>query len=149
MQLYNLSDLAVGIHLLVNNERSHFLLGSRNLRIFDLKKQIRSAYPTQPFRGFISYWGSLMISVSFLIRFRRFITDPLSGIKIFKKLDTNEAVLEIIAKDIDVNLIKYFIKAELPIQQFDIGFNPNQLNNDNRHSIIGGLKSLMNIWRLS
>lgn len=149
MQLYNLSDLAVGIHLLVNNERSHFLLGSRNLRIFDLKKQIRSAYPTQPFRGFISYWGSLIISVSFLIRFRRFITDPLSGIKIFKKLDTNEAVLEIIAKDIDVNLIKYFIKAELPIQQFDIGFNPNQLNNDNRHSIIGGLKSLMNIWRLS
>ena len=149
MQLYNLSDLAVGIHLLVNNERSHFLLGSRNLRIFDLKKQIRSAYPTQPFRGFISYWGSLIISVSFLIRFRRFITDPLSGIKIFKKLDINEAVLEIIAKDIDVNLIKYFIEAELPIQQFDIGFNPNQLNNDNRHSIIGGLKSLMNIWRLS
>ena len=149
MQLYNLSDLAVGIHLLVNNERSHFLLGSRNLRIFDLKKQIRSAYPTQPFRGFISYWGSLIISVSFLIRFRRFITDPLSGIKIFKKLDINEAVLEIIGKDIDVNLIKYFIKAELPIQQFDIGFNPNQLNNDNRHSIIGGLKSLMNIWRLS
>ena len=149
MQLYNLSDLVVGIHLLVNNERSHFLLGSRNLRIFDLKKQIRSAYPTQPFRGFISYWGSLIISVSFLIRFRRFITDPLSGIKIFKKLDINEAVLEIIAKDIDVNLIKYFIKAELPIQQFDIGFNPNQLNNDNRHSIIGGLKSLVNIWRLS
>ena len=149
MQLYNLSDVAVGIHLLVNNERSHFLLGSRNLRIFDLKKQIRSAYPTQPFRGFISYWGSLIISVSFLIRFRRFITDPLSGIKIFKKLDINEAVLEIIGKDIDVNLIKYFIKAELPIQQFDIGFNPNQLNNDNRHSIIGGLKSLMNIWRLS
>lgn len=149
MQLYNLSDLAVGIHLLINNERSHFLLGSRNLRIFDLKKQIRSAYPTQPFRGFISYWGSLIISVSFLIRFRRFITDPLSGIKIFKKLDINEAVLEKIAKDIDINLIKYFIKAELPIQQFDIGFNPNQLNNDNRHSIIGGLKSLMNIWRLS
>jgi 2-phospho-L-lactate transferase/gluconeogenesis factor (CofD/UPF0052 family) len=149
MQLYNLSDLVVGIHLLVNNERSHFLLGSRNLRIFDLKKQIRSAYPTQPFRGFISYWGSLIISVSFLIRFRRFITDPLSGIKIFKKLDINEAALEIIAKDIDVNLIKYFIKAELPIQQFDIGFNPNQLNNDNRHSIIGGLKSLVNIWRLS
>ena len=149
MQLYNLSDLAVGIHLLINNERSHFLLGSRNLRIFDLKKQIRSAYPTQPFRGFISYWGSLIISVSFLIRFRRFITDPLSGIKIFKKLDINEAVLEKIAKDIDINLIKYFIKAELPIQQFDIGFNPNQLNNENRHSIIGGLKSLMNIWRLS
>jgi 2-phospho-L-lactate transferase/gluconeogenesis factor (CofD/UPF0052 family) len=148
MQLYNLSDLAVGIHLLVNNERSHLLLGSRNLRIFDLKKQIRSAYPTQPFRGLISYWGSLIISVSFLIRFRRFITDPLSGVKIFKKLDVNEAVLERIAKDIDINLIKYFIKAELPIQQFDIGFNPNQLNNDNRHSIIGGLKSLMNIWRL-
>jgi len=149
MQLYNLSDLAVGIHFLINNERSHFLLGSRNLRIFDLKKQIRSAYPTQPFRGFISYWGSLIISVSFLIRFRRFITDPFSGIKIFKKLDINREVLEKIAKDIDVNLIKYFIKAELPIQQFDIGFNPNQLNSDNRHSIIGGLKSLMNIWRLS
>jgi len=149
LQLYNLSDLAVGIRLLINNERSHFLLGSRNLRIFDLKEQIRSAYPTQPFRGFISYWGSLIISVSFLIRYRRFITDPLSGIKIFRKLDTNGADLEIIAKDIDVNLIKYFIKAELPIQQFDIEFNPNQLNNSNRHSIIGGLKSLMNIWRWS
>lgn len=149
LSLYNISDLAVGIHLLVNNERSHFLLGSRNLKIFDLKKQIRSAYPTQPFRGFFSYWGSLIISVSFLIRFRRFITDPLSGIKIFKKLDIDETVLETIAKDIDINLIKYFIKAELPIQQFDIGFNSNQLNNKNRHSIIRGLKSMINIWRLS
>ena len=115
-----------------------------------LKQKEFGSYSSSNIAPFIAlYWGSLMISVSFLIRFRRFITDPLSGIKIFKKLDTNEAVLEIIAKDIDVNLIKYFIKAELPIQQFDIGFNPNQLNNDNRHSIIGGLKSLMNIWRLS
>jgi 2-phospho-L-lactate transferase/gluconeogenesis factor (CofD/UPF0052 family) len=147
-QLYNLSDLAIGIHLLINNERSHLFLGSRNLRIFDLRKQIRSAYPTQPLRGFISYWGSLLISISFLIRFRRFITDPLSGIKIFKKTGINRKAFEIIAKDIDVNLIKYFIKAELPIQQFDIGFNPNQLDKNNRHSIIRGLKSLVNIWRL-
>ena len=148
IQLYELSDLARGIRLIVENDKCHFVLGSRNLRIFDLKKQIREAYPSQPMRGFIAYWGSLAISLSFLLRFRRFITDPLSGVKIFKKIDLSEKDLENISKDIDVNLIKYFIRAELPIQQFDIEFNSNSLSGNNRHRLGNGIKSLINIWQL-
>lgn len=148
IQLYELSDLARGIRLIVENDKCYFVLGSRNLRIFDLRTQIREAYPTQPMRGFIAYWGSLAISLSFLLRFRRFITDPLSGVKIFKKIDFSEKDLEYISKDIDVNLIKYFIRAELPIQQFDIEFNPHKLSGNNRHSIINGIKSLFNIWKI-
>jgi 2-phospho-L-lactate transferase/gluconeogenesis factor (CofD/UPF0052 family) len=148
IELYELSDLVRGIRLLVDNDKCHFVLGSRNLRIFDLKKQIREAYPTQPIRGFISYWGSLVISISFLLRFRRFITDPLSGVKIFKKIDLSGKELEKISKDIDINLIKFFIRAELPIQQFEIDFNSNSLSGNNRHKLINGIKSLINIWKL-
>jgi hypothetical protein len=147
-QLYHLSDLSLGIRLLIDNERCHFVLGSRNLRIFDLKKQIRNAYPTQPLRGFISYWGSLVISISLLLRFRRFITDPLSGVKIFYKIAMSEKDLMKISEDVDINLIKHFIKAEMPIQQFEVEFNSKQLNQSNRHSPKNGMKSLFNIWRV-
>lgn len=147
-QLYELSDLFLGIRLLIDNDKCHFVLGSRNLRIFDLRKQIREAYPTQPIRGFISYWGSLVISISFLLKFKRFITDPLSGIKIFKKANLGENDIYKISQDIDINLIKYFIKAGLPIQQFDIGFNTNSLTKNNRHRYFSGIKSLLNIWHI-
>jgi hypothetical protein len=72
----------------------------------------------------------------------------LSGVKIFKKLDFSEKDLENISKDIDINLIKYFIRAELPIQQFDIEFNSDRLSRSNRHNVVNGMKSLFNIWKL-
>ena len=143
--LYAVSDVCRGIRL-INDSNSRLVIGSRNLRLFDLKKQIKEAYPSQPYRGVIAYWGSLALSISFLLRYRRFISDPLGGIKIFKKADLTRNQLEIIGIDININLLKSFMTGTSLIQQFDIEFIPQNLNELYRHGFLQGLKSLRRIW---
>ena len=143
--LYTVSDVCKGIRL-INESNSHLVIGSRNLKLFDLKKQIKEAYPSQPNRGVIAYWGSLALSISFLLRYRRFISDPLAGIKIFRKADLTRCQLEIIGMDININLLKSFMAGTSLIQQFDIDFIPQNLNELNRHGFLQGLNSLRRIW---
>ena len=125
---------------------ANLVLGSRNLKILDIKKQVRSAYPGQPVRGFIAYWGSLTISLSFLFKYRRFISDPLAGIKIVRRTALVGCDLEKIAKDININLLKVFVQQEYLIEQFEIGYRPENLTTTNRHNFRQGVRSLSRIW---
>ena len=145
-RLYSISDLVRGIDLM-RSESVQLVLGSRNLKILDLKVQIRKAYPSQRMRGFVSYWGSLLISISFLLRHRRFISDPLSGIKVFRRSALVKEFHIEVAKDFNINLIKYFIKMDYPIQQIEIDYDPTYLDVSNRHSFKDGLLSLARIWK--
>lgn len=143
--LYSVSDVSRGIMLLITG-KSRLAIGSRNLKLLDLKKQIQGAYPGRPIRGFIAYWGSLALSISFLLRYRRFITDPLTGIKIFRKEGLSSAHFEKIGLDININLLKYFIKHDYSIEQFDIDFFYKKLTKINQHGFQQGLKSIARIW---
>jgi 2-phospho-L-lactate transferase/gluconeogenesis factor (CofD/UPF0052 family) len=143
--LYLSSDFLRGIELMQKSS-ANLVLGSRNLKILDLKKQVRSAYPGQPVRGFIAYWGSLSLSLSFLFKYRRFISDPLAGIKIIRRSALVDCDLSKIDKDININLLKNFVQREYLIEQFEIGYRPENLTDTNRHNFRQGVRSLFRIW---
>lgn len=143
--LYLPSDLLRGVELMQKSS-ANLVLGSRNLKILDLKKQVRSAYPGQPVRGFIAYWGSLSLSLSFLFKYKRFISDPLAGIKIMRRSALVGCDLAKIGNDININLLKCFAQREYLIEQFEIGYSPEHLTDINRHSFRQGIRSLFRIW---
>jgi 2-phospho-L-lactate transferase/gluconeogenesis factor (CofD/UPF0052 family) len=146
LRLYSPTDLLRAIDLM-RSETVQLVLGSRNLKILDLRAQIRKAYPSNRLRGLISYWGSLLISISILLKYRRFISDPLSGIKVFRRSALGRDSHIQVSRDLNINLIKHFIKKDLPIQQIEIGYNPKFLDNYNRHNFLDGLLSLARIWK--
>jgi hypothetical protein len=125
---------------------ANLVIGSRNLKILDLKKQVRSAYPGQPIRGFISYWGSLSLSLSFLFKYKRFISDPLAGVKIIRQSALADCDISRIGQDININLLKIFVEKEYLIEQYEIDYRPENLTRANRHSIKQGFVSLSRIW---
>lgn len=143
--LYLFSDVLRGVELMQNSS-AKLVLGSRNLKILDLKKQIRSTYPGQSLRGFIAYWGSLSLSLSFLFKFKRFISDPLAGIKIIRRSALIDYDLVNIGKDVNINLLKKFARHEYLIEQFEIGYKPECLTSENRHTFKQGAISLSRIW---
>lgn len=143
--LYLFSDLVRGVELMQKSS-ANLVLGSRNLKILDLKKQVRSAYPGQPVRGFISYWGSLSLSLSFLFKYKRFISDPLAGVKIIRRSALIGCDLAKIGKDLNINLLKNFVQEEYLIEQFEIGYRPENLTDANRHNFRQGVISLSRIW---
>jgi len=143
--LYLSSDFLRGIELMQKSSAS-LLIGSRNLKILDIRKQVRSAYPGQPIRGFMAYWGSLSLSLSFLFKYKRFISDPLAGIKIVRRSALAHCDLAKISKDININLLKIFVQKEYLIEQFEIGYKPENLTAANRHNFRQGARSLSRIW---
>ena len=143
--LYSVTDILRGISLF-DKGGTELAIGSRNLKLFDLRDQIKDAYPNQPIRGYISYFGSLLISLSFLLRFRRFISDPLAGVKVFRKSTLSDGDLRKIGQDININLLKYFIARGAVIEQFNIDFHYEKLSKSNRNSIKQGIYSLARIW---
>jgi 2-phospho-L-lactate transferase/gluconeogenesis factor (CofD/UPF0052 family) len=145
VNLYLSSDILRGIELMQKSS-ANLVLGSRNLKILDIKKQVESAYPGQPIRGFIAYWGSLTISLSFLFKYKRFISDPLAGIKIVRRSALVGCDLEKVGKDININLLKMFVRQEYLIEQFEIGYRPENLTKMNRHNFPQGVHSLSRIW---
>jgi 2-phospho-L-lactate transferase/gluconeogenesis factor (CofD/UPF0052 family) len=143
--LYFLSDLIRGIELMQKSS-ANLVIGSRNLKILDLKKQVRGVYPGEPIRGFIAYWGSLSLSISLLFKYKRFISDPLAGIKIIRRSSLIACDLAKISKDINIILLKTFIQKEYLIEQFEIGYRPENLTKTNRHNFRQGALSLSRIW---
>ncbi len=143
--LYYLSDCIRGIELMQSSS-ANLVIGSRNLKILDLKKQVRSAYPGQPLRGLVAYWGSLSLSLSIIFKYRRFISDPLAGIKIVRRSALVECDLEKISIDININLLKDFVLKEYLIEQFEIGYKPQNLTTATRHTFRQGVASLARIW---
>jgi len=143
--LYSISDLFRGIGLM-QGSTANLVIGSRNLKILDLKKQVRSAYPGQPIRGFVAYWGSLSLSLSFLFKYKRFISDPLAGVKIIRQSALADCNLGRIGQDININLLKIFVEKEYLIEQYEIDYRPENLTRANRHSFKQGFVSLSRIW---
>ena len=143
--LYTSAGLIRGIKLIQESELA-LILGSRNLRITNLKNQIRNAYSGQPIKGFVAYWGSLLLSISFLLKNNRFITDPLSGIKVFLRPQINTELAAVFAKDPHINILKYFLMQDLPILQYDVEYRTELLDSKYRHRIFEGLMSLKRIW---
>jgi hypothetical protein len=143
--LYFLSDLIRGIELMQKSS-ANLVIGSRNLKILDLKKQIRGVYPGEPIRGFIAYWGSLSLSISLLFKYKRFISDPLAGIKIIRRSALIACDLAKISKDINIILLKTFIQKAYLIEQFEIGYRPENLTKTSRHNFRQGALSLSRIW---
>ena len=89
------------------------------------------------------YHPELVVGVSSkCLRVRLFFTSR----QIFKKADLTRNQLEIIGIDININLLKSFMTGTSLIQQFDIEFIPQNLNELNRHGFLQGFKSLRRIW---
>lgn len=143
--LYTHSDLLRGIRLLQESE-TVLILGSRNLRVKNIKSQIMNTYKGEPLRGFIAYIGSLALSISFLVKHNRFITDPLSGIKIFRNPGISDELNRYFSEDVHINILKYFLNHNQQILQYEVDFESTLLSKNNRHGIWDGLKSLSRIW---
>jgi hypothetical protein len=103
-------------------------------------------YPGEPIRGFVAYWGSLILSLSFLFKYKRFISDPLAGLKIFRRSALSDVEFSRVGRDININLLKIFIEKEFVIEQFEIDYNPEYLTSTNRHSFKQGFVSLSRVW---
>lgn len=145
LELYLVSDVALCIRNALEGHEG-MVLGSRNLKLLDIRNQIKTAYVNRPIRGLIAYWGGFLLSVSILLRFRRFVSDPLSGLKVWSNSSEIKRKSASLSADIHIGSLKHFVAMKQPLVQIPISFRTDRLNKLNQHGILRALRSLLNVW---
>lgn len=78
--MYRGEDI-VNIGSLLTNRRLDAVWGSRRLSVKDIRASYRERYRNHPMLGRISYLGSHLLSLAYLLRYGRYVSDTLSGIR--------------------------------------------------------------------
>ena len=135
------SDLSQCISILVDGH-ADLVIGSRNLKSLNTKEHIDQVYGSQKILGFLAYWGGLMIAMICLVRNRRFISDPLSGLKVFNvellKIDDFKSK----SIDFEIELIQNFTRSQARIIETPITYIPRNRKSGKKTNIREGLCAL-------
>jgi len=99
--------------------------GSRRLSVRDIEASYQLRYRRTPLFGFISFVGSHILSLSYLLLFGRYISDSLSGVRAVRAADAAEIPVDLAHKDVNHHLLSRLLgrKAdvlEIPVQFFPI-----------------------------
>lgn len=78
-------DEIVNLLSLLGNDRLDAVWGSRRLSVRDIRASYRQRYGRHPWRGTLSYLGSHLLSLAYLVLYGRYLTDTLSGVRAVRR----------------------------------------------------------------
>lgn len=142
--MYRGEDLvALASHLTVG--RLDAVWGSRRLSVRDIHESYRLRYQSNVVLGAISYIGSHLLSLAYLLLYGRYISDTLSAVRAVRADDALAAGIELTHKRANQFLLSRLLRRraevlELPVQFFAI--SPEKVK---RTSPFEGVQSLATI----
>ena len=124
------------------NGQSSATIGIRVSKTRNLKHQIMNVYKNQKIMGFLSYWGGISVSTLTLTKLHRFFLDPLSGVKIFNKLDIENKIFKRNGLDFEIELLQFLTKNDIEILEIPIDYSPRNKKMGKKTTVLKGLKAL-------
>jgi 2-phospho-L-lactate transferase/gluconeogenesis factor (CofD/UPF0052 family) len=124
------------------NGQSSATIGIRVSKTRNLKHQIMNVYKNQKIMGLLSYWGGISVSTLTLTKLHRFFLDPLSGVKIFNKLDIENKIFKRNGLDFEIELLQFLTKNDIEILEIPIDYSPRNKKMGKKTTVLKGLKAL-------
>lgn len=143
---YEATDLLEMLQVFVHREYK-FILGNRISKIKDIKNHISEIYPNNWLGYVLSKYGGIVLSFSFFLLFNRFIIDPLTGIKVFRKTVYNRNSFRSRHFDFDIELIASSIKAGDLILEYPVGYQARSWASGKKMNLRQGLLCLIRIFK--
>jgi 2-phospho-L-lactate transferase/gluconeogenesis factor (CofD/UPF0052 family) len=133
-------------------EDIQIVLGSRLIRCDDINSTLKYIYGKNHLRRFISRLGNLLISMSFLVLYRRYIGDPFTT---FKAIDADLIGKMSLISDgvsLDTELIAKSRILGQYILELPVSYFPRQFQKGKKTTVIEGLSALLStvkfrFWR--
>lgn len=139
---YSLSDLnSLTLPIFMNDFKCVF--GSRAIKIDNMEEVYKKVYPGKFLVKYISRFGTQLLSYILLFKFRRYISDPLTGVF---ALDGNYArSINLIESSLAINIeiIKSFRRAGELILEVPVKYYPRPFNEGKKTTTADGVKSLL------
>jgi 2-phospho-L-lactate transferase/gluconeogenesis factor (CofD/UPF0052 family) len=135
--------LALASHLTVG--RLDAVWGSRRLSVRDIHESYRLRYKTNVVLGAISYAGSHLLSLAYLVLYGRYISDTLSAVRAVRASDALDAGIDLTHKRVNQHLLSRLLRRRAEILELPVQFVPISPEKVKRTSALEGLQSLLTI----
>jgi hypothetical protein len=135
--------LALASHLTVG--RLDAVWGSRRLSVRDIHESYRLRYQTNVLLGAISYAGSHVLSLAYLLLYGRYISDTLSAVRAVRASDALEAGIDLTHKSANQYLLSRLLRRRAEILELPVQFVPISPEKVKRTSALDGLQALITI----
>jgi 2-phospho-L-lactate transferase/gluconeogenesis factor (CofD/UPF0052 family) len=138
--------LALASHLTVG--RLDAVWGSRRLSVRDIHESYRLRYKTNVLLGAISYAGSHVLSLAYLLLYGRYISDTLSAVRAVRASDVLEAGIDLTHKRANQHLLARLLRRRAEVLELPVQFVPISPEKVKRTSALDGLQALLTIVAL-
>ena len=142
--MYRGEDLvALATHLAVG--RFDAVWGSRRLSVRDIQESYRLRYRTNVLLGAISYFGSHVLSLAYLLFYGRYISDTLSAVRAVRASDAFDSDIDLTDKRANHLLLTSLLRRRAEILEIPVRFFPISPERVKRTSPLEGLQALATI----
>lgn len=145
---YEVSDISRVINPLVNQEFS-MVIGSRAYNTVDLNNRLKRIYDKKSLNFYLSKYGGMLLTIIYLIRYRRLLGDPLSSFKAF-----NIRALEGIKAysngfDYEIEILAKLCKKKAVILEVPVTYEARSKKDGKKMNFFEGLKCLKRLLLVS
>jgi hypothetical protein len=142
--MYRGEDLvALASHLTVG--RLDAVWGSRRLSVRDIHESYRLRYEKNVLIGAVSYAGSHLLSLAYLLLYGRYISDTLSAVRAVRAADALNAGIDLTDKQANQYLLSRLLRRRADILELPVQFVPLSPEKVKRTSALDGLQALTTI----
>jgi 2-phospho-L-lactate transferase/gluconeogenesis factor (CofD/UPF0052 family) len=145
--MYRGEDL-VGLasHLVIG--RLDAVWGSRRLSIRDIDESYRLRYRKNMVLGLVSHIGSHVLSLAYLVLYRRYISDTLSSVRAVRAADVFDPTIELTHKRANHRLLSNLLRRKAEVLEIPVQFFPISPERVKRTTPFEGFQALATIlWR--
>jgi 2-phospho-L-lactate transferase/gluconeogenesis factor (CofD/UPF0052 family) len=139
--MYRGEDL-VALAAQLTSGRLDAVWGSRRLSVRDIEESYRLRYRKTPLSGAISFVGSHLLSLTYLVLFGRYISDSLSGVRAVRAADASAAGAGLTGTDANHHLLSRLLRRKADVVEIPVGFFPMSPALVRRPKPLDGLRAI-------
>jgi hypothetical protein len=132
----------VNVISLLTNPRLDAVWGSRRLSVRDILESYKFRYRDNLLLGAISFIGSHLLSLSYLIRYGRYVSDTLSAVRAVRIEYLLHEKLALDATNFNQRLLCTLLEDRADLLETPVQFFPLPPDKVKRTTVLGGLRSL-------
>lgn len=138
---YNTKDLTTIVPILMRNEFGA-IFGSRAIKHTNFSRRIREIYQSDYLGYLIGNYGGMLLSGLCLLLYRRFISDPLTGVKGFQASLLKNLVLHSDGLDLETELIAKLAREGVFILEVPVDYYPRKKTDGKKTTVWDGVSAL-------
>ena len=123
------------------------VFGTRAVKVRDLSEQLKTIYGNNKRLYFTSKYGGILLSITTLLLYNRYITDVLTSVKAFDGPLLKSLRLDTVGRNLDTEIFAKLAMNHVYILELPVDYSPRTRAQGKKITMGDGLQSLLTLFR--